>query len=113
MGFNNVGVERFVENVKRSGYRGILGYQPREELRHAERAQRADDYVIGLRAVYPVRELPDDQTFPSPNTKGLRAICNPRMRWGRCSRSCSRSVRRWADPARAQDSSHPSRSRPT
>ena len=40
LGFNNEGVDRLVENVKRARYRGVLGHQHRQERRHAARARR-------------------------------------------------------------------------
>jgi dihydroorotate dehydrogenase len=72
MGFNNVGVERFVENVKRSGYRGILGINLGKNF-DTPNERAADDYVIGLRAVYPYASYVTINVS-SPNTKGLRDL---------------------------------------
>jgi dihydroorotate dehydrogenase len=72
LGFNNEGVARFVENVARSGYRGVLGINlGRNYDTPNERA--ADDYVTGLRAVYPYASYVTINVS-SPNTKGLRDL---------------------------------------
>jgi dihydroorotate dehydrogenase len=72
MGFNNVGVERFVENVKRSGYRGILGVNLGKNF-DTPNERAADDYVIALRAVYSYASYATIN-ISSPNTKGLRDL---------------------------------------
>ena len=72
MGFNNLGVERFVANVKRSGYRGILGINLGKNF-DTPNERAADDYVIGLRAVYPYASYVTINVS-SPNTKGLRDL---------------------------------------
>jgi dihydroorotate dehydrogenase len=72
MGFNNEGVDRLVENVRRSTWRGILGINIGKNFQTPiERA--ADDYVECLRKVY---ELASYVTvnISSPNTQGLRAL---------------------------------------
>ena len=52
LGFNNKGVDYLIEQVRRSGFKGRVGHQHRQERRYpAERA--IDDYLIGLRKVYP------------------------------------------------------------
>ena len=51
LGFNNEGVERFVANVARSGYRGILGVNIGKNF-DTPNERAADDYVTCLRAVY-------------------------------------------------------------
>ncbi|MFZ2525362.1 MAG: dihydroorotate dehydrogenase (quinone), partial [Candidatus Ferrigenium altingense] len=51
MGFNNDGVDRLIENVKRADYRGILGINiGKNAATPIEKA--ADDYLICLRKVY-------------------------------------------------------------
>ena len=72
LGFNNDGVEAFVANVRRSGYRGVLGINLGKNF-DTPNERAADDYVAGLRAVYA------DATYvtvnlSSPNTKGLRDL---------------------------------------
>ena len=72
MGFNNEGVDRLVENVRRSSWRGILGINIGKNFdTPLERAP--DDYVVCLRKVY---ELASYVTvnISSPNTKGLRDL---------------------------------------
>lgn len=72
MGFNNLGVDYLVENLKRRKSRGIVGVNLGKNLdTPLERA--ADDYVTCLTKVY------DHASFvtaniSSPNTKGLRDL---------------------------------------
>jgi dihydroorotate dehydrogenase len=72
MGFNNDGVDRLTENVKRSRYRGILGINIGKNAdTPIDRA--ADDYLACLAKVY---ELASYVTvnISSPNTKNLRQL---------------------------------------
>ena len=72
MGFNNGGVDRYVANVRASGYRGILGCNiGRNAVTPNERA--VDDYLAGLAAVAPVASYVT-VNVSSPNTKGLRDL---------------------------------------
>lgn len=72
LGFNNDGVERLVENVKRARYRGVLGINIGKNAdTPLERA--ADDYVACLRAVYPVASYVT-VNVSSPNTRDLRQL---------------------------------------
>jgi dihydroorotate dehydrogenase len=72
LGFNNDGVERLVENVKRARYRGVLGINIGKNAdTPLERA--ADDYVVCLRAVYPVASYVT-VNVSSPNTRDLRQL---------------------------------------
>jgi dihydroorotate dehydrogenase len=72
MGFNNMGVDRVVENVRRSGYRGILGVNiAKNSDTPVERA--AEDYLVCLRKVYPVASFVT-ANVSSPNTKDLRRL---------------------------------------
>ncbi|HEX6004264.1 MAG TPA: quinone-dependent dihydroorotate dehydrogenase [Burkholderiales bacterium] len=72
MGFNNAGVERLVENVRRAAYRGVLGINIGKNFdTPLERA--ADDYVHCLRAVYPHATYVTINVS-SPNTAGLRTL---------------------------------------
>ena len=71
-GFNNLGVDVLVENVKKSKYDGILGINiGKNAITPIERA--LDDYQICLRKVY---EHADYITvnISSPNTKNLRSL---------------------------------------
>jgi len=80
MGFNNEGLERYVACVRASraysGAGGVLGLNLGKNA--ATPIDRAlDDYLIGLRAVYPV--LTERSGFvainiSSPNTKDLRTL---------------------------------------
>jgi len=76
MGFNNDGVERFVANVRRQtafrSHGGILGLNiGKNAATPIERA--VDDYVLGLRAVYPHADYVT-VNISSPNTKDLRSL---------------------------------------
>ncbi len=71
-GFNNVGVDAFLENVARARWRGVLGINlGRNADTPAERA--ADDYVHGLERVYSAASYVTINVS-SPNTKDLRAL---------------------------------------
>lgn len=72
MGFNNLGVDRLIQNVTHANYRGILGINIGKNfgtpLEHA-----ADDYRIGLQKVYPYASYVT-VNISSPNTKNLRQL---------------------------------------
>jgi len=72
LGFNNEGVARFLANVERSRYRGVLGVNLGRNF-DTPNERAADDYVIGLRAVYRVATYVTINVS-SPNTKGLRDL---------------------------------------
>jgi len=75
MGFNNLGLDAFLANVRRSTWRargGVLGLNIGKNAdTPIERA--ADDYVIGLAGVYPHADYVT-VNISSPNTKNLRAL---------------------------------------
>jgi dihydroorotate dehydrogenase len=72
LGFNNDGVDRLVENVKRARYRGVLGINIGKNFdTPIERA--ADDYVACLRKVYPLASYVTIN-ISSPNTENLRRL---------------------------------------
>ncbi|HEY5863498.1 MAG TPA: quinone-dependent dihydroorotate dehydrogenase, partial [Casimicrobiaceae bacterium] len=77
LGFNNEGVERFVANVKRSSYRGVLGINLGKNF-DTPNARAADDYVSGLRAVYALASYVT-VNISSPNTQGLRDLQSDEM----------------------------------
>jgi len=77
LGFNNEGVERFVVNVKRSSYRGVLGINLGKNF-DTPNARAADDYVSGLRAVYALASYVT-VNISSPNTQGLRDLQSDEM----------------------------------
>lgn len=72
MGFNNLGVEALVENVKRAKYQGILGINIGKNfdtpIEHA-----ANDYLTGLRKAYTHASYVAIN-ISSPNTKNLRQL---------------------------------------
>jgi dihydroorotate dehydrogenase len=74
LGFNNAGVDRFVANVERAGYRGILGINIGRNF-DTPNERAADDYVACLRAVH-ARASYVTINVSSPNTKGLRDLQN-------------------------------------
>ena len=72
MGFNNLGVDALVENVKKTKYKGILGINIGKNFdTPIERA--AEDYLIGLRKVYAHASYVAIN-ISSPNTKNLRQL---------------------------------------
>lgn len=72
MGFNNLGVDHLVENVRRARYKGILGINIGKNFdTPIERA--ADDYLTCLRKVYPYASYVT-VNISSPNTKNLRQL---------------------------------------
>ncbi len=72
MGFNNKGLDYLVEQVRRAGYKGVLGINIGKNAdTPVERA--ADDYLISLRKVYPWASYVA-ANISSPNTPGLRDL---------------------------------------
>ena len=72
MGFNNVGLDRFLENLSRASWRGILGINIGKNAdTPMERA--ADDYAACLERVY-ARASYVTVNVSSPNTKNLRDL---------------------------------------
>ena len=72
MGFNNAGVDKLIENVKRAEYRGILGINIGKNA-NTPIEKAADDYLICLRKVY-VHASYVAVNISSPNTKNLRQL---------------------------------------
>ncbi|MDG4551190.1 MAG: quinone-dependent dihydroorotate dehydrogenase [Candidatus Contendobacter sp.] len=72
MGFNNQGVDRLVERVRRTCGQGVLGINIGKNAdTPVERA--VDDYLLGLRKVYPWASYVA-VNISSPNTPGLRDL---------------------------------------
>lgn len=72
MGFNNDGVDKLVQNVRNSGYKGVLGINIGKNFdTPIERA--VDDYLICLEKVYPLASY-IAINISSPNTKNLRQL---------------------------------------
>ena len=72
LGFNNEGVARFVANVERSQFRGILGVNIGKNF-DTPNERAADDYVAALRAVHAIASYVTINVS-SPNTRGLRDL---------------------------------------
>jgi dihydroorotate dehydrogenase len=71
-GFNNVGLDRFVANLRAARWKGILGINiGKNAVTPVEHA--ADDYAVGLERVYPEASYVTIN-ISSPNTKGLRGL---------------------------------------
>ncbi len=72
MGFNNDGVDKLIENVRRADYRGILGINiGKNAATPIENA--ADDYLFCMRKVYAHAGY-ITINISSPNTKNLRQL---------------------------------------
>jgi dihydroorotate dehydrogenase len=72
MGFNNPGIEQGVENVRRRKFGGVLGFNIGKN-KDTPNSRAIDDYLIGLRAAYPVADYVA-VNLSSPNTAGLRDL---------------------------------------
>ena len=72
MGFNNLGVDHLIGQVRRRRYQGVLGINIGKNF-DTPLESAVDDYLVGLRKVY---ELADYVTvnISSPNTQGLRDL---------------------------------------
>jgi dihydroorotate dehydrogenase len=71
-GFNNLGVDNLIENVKRAKYRGILGINIGKNF-DTPNERAVDDYLICLRKVYAHASYVT-VNISSPNTKNLRQL---------------------------------------
>ncbi len=73
MGFNNPGIDAGVENVKKSRrFKGVVGFNIGKN-KDTPNESAADDYLICLRAAYPVAGY-IAVNLSSPNTPGLREL---------------------------------------
>lgn len=72
MGFNNRGVDYLVDNLKRASYRGVLGVNIGKN-RDTPLERAAEDYLTGLRKVYPYAGYVT-VNVSSPNTAELRRL---------------------------------------
>ncbi|KAB0303776.1 quinone-dependent dihydroorotate dehydrogenase [Vibrio fortis] len=72
MGFNNLGVDNIVENVKRSNYDGILGINIGKN-KDTPIEKGAEDYLICMEKVYQYAGY-IAVNISSPNTPGLRSL---------------------------------------
>lgn len=74
MGFNNVGIERFILNLTREDRSCLVGVNIGKN-RDTPMEQAADDYLAALRAAYPHADY-IAVNISSPNTTGLRELQN-------------------------------------
>lgn len=72
LGFNNLGVDQLIENVKQSAYRGILGINIGKNF-DTPLEKAANDYLTGLQKVYPYASYVT-VNISSPNTQNLRQL---------------------------------------
>ncbi|MDI1231919.1 MAG: quinone-dependent dihydroorotate dehydrogenase [Methylobacter sp.] len=72
MGFNNLGIDHLLTQVKQSGYSGILGINIGKNF-DTPIENAADDYLIGLRKAYTSASY-ITLNISSPNTKNLRQL---------------------------------------
>lgn len=71
-GFNNLGVDNLIENVKAAKYKGVLGINIGKNL-DTPMENAVDDYLICMRKVYAYASY-ITVNISSPNTKNLRAL---------------------------------------
>lgn len=71
-GFNNLGVDQLIENVKAARFKGILGINIGKNF-DTPNERAVDDYLICLRKVYPYASYVT-VNISSPNTRNLRAL---------------------------------------
>jgi len=72
LGFNNDGVDRLVENVGKTAYKGVLGINIGKNA-DTPIEQASNDYLTCLRKVYSLASYVA-VNISSPNTKDLRAL---------------------------------------
>lgn len=71
-GFNNLGVDHLIENVKAARYKGVLGINIGKNF-DTPNERAVDDYLICMRKVYAYASY-ITVNISSPNTKNLRAL---------------------------------------
>jgi len=71
-GFNNLGVDNLIENVKAANYKGVLGINIGKNF-DTPNERAVDDYLACMRKVY-VYASYITVNISSPNTKNLRAL---------------------------------------
>jgi len=71
-GFNNLGVDNLIENVKAARYKGVLGINIGKNF-DTPNEKAVDDYLICMRKVYAYASY-ITVNISSPNTKNLRAL---------------------------------------
>jgi len=75
LGFNNLGLDAFIDNVRRSQWRGEGGVLGLNIGKNADTPieRAADDYLLGLEGVYAHADYVT-VNISSPNTQNLRAL---------------------------------------
>ena len=71
-GFNNLGVDNLIDNVKAANYKGVLGINIGKNF-DTPNERAVDDYLICMRKVYAYASY-ITVNISSPNTKNLRAL---------------------------------------
>lgn len=71
-GFNNIGVDQLIENVKAAKFKGVLGINIGKNF-DTPNNRAVDDYLICMRKVYPYASY-ITVNISSPNTKNLRDL---------------------------------------
>ena len=71
-GFNNLGVDNLIENVKAANYKGVLGINIGKNF-DTPNENAVDDYLICMQKVYAYASY-ITVNISSPNTKNLRAL---------------------------------------
>jgi dihydroorotate dehydrogenase len=71
-GFNNLGVDNLIENVKAANYKGVLGINLGKNF-DTPNENAVDDYLICMQKVYAYASY-ITVNISSPNTKNLRAL---------------------------------------
>lgn len=72
MGFNNLGIDHLLANVRRRRYRGVLGINIGKNV-DTPVENALNDYLIGLDKAYPMADY-ITVNISSPNTPGLRSL---------------------------------------
>lgn len=71
-GFNNLGVDHLIQNVKAAKYKGVLGINIGKNF-DTPNENAVDDYLVCMRKVYEYASY-ITVNISSPNTKNLRAL---------------------------------------
>jgi dihydroorotate dehydrogenase len=71
-GFNNIGIDKVIENIKRANYSAVLGVNIGKNF-DTELNDAVDDYLICFRKAYKLADY-ISVNISSPNTKNLRDL---------------------------------------
>ena len=72
LGFNSVGIDQFVANLRRAHYRGIVGINLGKN-KDTPNERAVEDYVLGLEKIYTLAHFATINVS-SPNTANLRQL---------------------------------------